>query len=74
MKEQISNLKSNPIGLGVGAVAGYLVATKLVKTEKMWMKVAIAIAGGVLGAMVQAKIKAKQGVVTPAIVNAPAKK
>lgn len=64
MKEQISTMKNNPVGLVVGAVGGYLVATKLVKTEKLWVKIAIAVVGGVAGAMVQAKIKAKKGVVT----------
>jgi outer membrane lipoprotein SlyB len=69
MKEQISTLKNNPIGLVVGAGAGYLVATKLVKTDKMWMKIGIALAGAVAGAMVQAKIKAKKGVPTASTVT-----
>jgi outer membrane lipoprotein SlyB len=66
--EQIGNLKSNPIGAIAGAGAGYLVATKLVKTEKMWMTIAMAVVGGVVGAMVQAKMKAKKSVPTATTV------
>ena len=73
MKEQITKLKQNPMGAGVGAVAGYLVATKLVKSEKMWMTIAIAVVGGFVGAMVQAKAKAKKGAPTAAVVAAPVK-
>lgn len=73
MKEQIATIKGNPIGLVVGAVGGYLIATKGLKTEKLWMKIGLAVVGGVAGAMIQAKIKAKKGVPTAPIVNAPAK-
>ena len=66
--EQIANLKSNPIGAIAGAGAGYLVATKLVKTDKMWMTIAIAVVGGIAGAMVQAKMKAKKGMPTATTV------
>lgn len=66
--EQIGNLKSNPIGAIAGAGAGYLVATKLVKSEKMWMTIAIAVVGGILGAMVQSNMKAKNGMPTATTV------
>ena len=71
--EQIGNLKSNPIGAIAGAGAGYLVATKLVKTEKMWMTIAIAVVGGLVGAMVQSNMKAKKGMPTASTVTAPVK-
>lgn len=73
MKEQFNKIKSNPIGLLVGAGAGFLVATKGIKTDKMWVKVVSAVVGGVAGAMVQSKIKAKRGVPTASIVNPPKK-
>lgn len=73
MKEQFNKIKSNPIGLLVGAGAGFLVATKGIKTEKTWVKVVSAVVGGVAGAMIQSKIKAKRGVPTAAIVNPPKK-
>jgi outer membrane lipoprotein SlyB len=66
--EQIGKLKSNPIGTLAGAGAGLFVATKLVKTEKMWMTIAISVVGGVVGAMVQANMKAKKGVPTATTV------
>jgi outer membrane lipoprotein SlyB len=70
MKEQIAKIKGNPVGTGVGAVGGYLIATKLLKTEKMWMTIAVAVVGGVVGAMVQANMKAKKGMPTASIVTA----
>lgn len=69
MKEQFNKIKSNPIGLLVGAGAGFLVATKGIKTDKMWVKVVSALVGGVAGAMIQSKIKAKSGVPTKAVVE-----
>ena len=66
--EQIGKLKSNPLGTLAGAGAGYLVAKKLVKTEKMWMTLAITVVGGVVGSMVQANMKAKKGVPTATTV------
>ena len=71
MNTQIAKIKSNPVGTGVGAVAGYLIATKLVKTEKMWMTIAIAVVGGLVGAMVQSNMKAKKGMPTASTVTAP---
>lgn len=74
VNQTISRLTSNPIGTIVGAYAGYYVAKKLVNTQQMWMTVAIAIVGGVVGAGVQAKMGAKSGTPTAVTVNsAPAK-
>lgn len=66
--EQIGNLKSNPIGALAGVGAGYLVAKKLIKTDKMWMVVAVSVLGGIAGAMVQAKMKAKKSMPTATTV------
>jgi outer membrane lipoprotein SlyB len=73
MKEQIAKIKTNPVGTGVGAVGGYLIATKVLKTEKLWMTIAVAVVGGVVGAMVQANMKAKKGMPTASTVTAPVK-
>lgn len=73
MKEQFNKIKSNPIGLLVGAGAGFLVATKGIKTDKMWVKVVSAVVGGVAGAMIQSKIKAKASVPTASTVATPKK-
>jgi hypothetical protein len=66
--EQIGNLKSNPIGTLAGVGAGYLVAKKLIKTDKMWMVVVVSVLGGFAGAMVQSKMKAKKGMPTATTV------
>lgn len=60
MKEVVSKVTNNPIGLVVGAGAGFLIALKVVKTDKMWVKVASAIVGGVVGATIQSRMKAKK--------------
>jgi outer membrane lipoprotein SlyB len=73
LNETVSTAKSNVMGLILGAGAGYLVATKGMKTEKMWVKVASALVGGVVGSMIQAKMSAKKGVPTATIVTAPTK-
>lgn len=68
VKEQIAKLTSNPVGSLVGVGAGYYVAKKLIKTDKMWMVVVVSVLGGVAGAMAQAKWKAKKGVPTATTV------
>jgi outer membrane lipoprotein SlyB len=73
LNETVSTAKSNVMGLILGAGAGYLVATKAMKTEKMWVKVASAVVGGVVGSMIQSKMSAKKGVPTATIVTAPTK-
>ena len=72
VNQSISRMTTNPIGTVVGAYAGYYVAKNLVKSQQMWMTVAIAIVGGVIGAGVQARMGAKKP--TAVTVNtAPAK-
>jgi F0F1-type ATP synthase assembly protein I len=51
--------QNNPLGLLVGAGAGFLVAKKLIKTQKTWVLVATSIVGAVAGVLVQSKMKAK---------------
>ncbi len=69
MKEVVSKVTNNPIGLVVGAGAGFLIALKVVKTDKMWVKVVSAVVGGVAGAMIQSKMKAKKSVPTAETVK-----
>ncbi len=69
MKEQINKLTSNPIGLIAGGLAGWLVATKVLKLEsKLWTIVGIG-AGAFLGANAQQKYKAKQSQPTAQLIN-----
>jgi len=71
INQSISRMTSNPIGTIAGAYAGYYVAKNLVKAQQMWVTVAIAIVGGVVGAGVQAKMGAKKP--TALTVSAPVK-
>jgi outer membrane lipoprotein SlyB len=59
MKEVVTKVTSNPIGLLVGAGAGYLIASKVIKSDKMWITVVSAVVGGVVGATIQSRMKAK---------------
>jgi hypothetical protein len=68
MKKQIQNITANPVGSAVGAVGGWMVATRVLKSENIWIKLASAVVGGVVGAMVQSNIKAKKGVPTATVV------
>ncbi len=60
IKETLTTVKSNPIGLVLGAGAGFLIAKKAAKLEKTWQLVASAVVGGILGAMGQSKLAAKK--------------
>jgi hypothetical protein len=70
MKDTVAKLKNNPMGVVLGAGAGFLVAKQLIKTEKMWVVIATAVVGGVAGAMVQASMKAKGSQPTASTVAA----
>lgn len=74
IKDNVAKIKNNPVGAVVGAGAGYLVATKLVKTANIWLQVGIAVIGGVTGALVQSKIKARKSQPTASTATTPAKK
>ena len=67
--EQIAKVKSNPVGAGVGAIAGYLVAIKLVKSDSLLVKIGATALGLIAGSMIQAKMKSNKGVPTPAIIG-----
>jgi len=73
-KEVVSMVKNNPIGLLVGAAAGYGIAKKLIKTEKTWVLVTTVVVTALVGSMVQSKMKAKSSQPTAATVSAPVKK
>lgn len=56
MKEQMNKLTGNPIGAVAGAAAGWFGAPKI-GVHNTWAKVAVAVAGAFVGAMVQSKMK-----------------
>jgi outer membrane lipoprotein SlyB len=69
VKDTLGTAKNNIVGTIVGAGAGYLASKKLIKTDKLWLTITSALVGGVLGAIVQSKMKAKAGVPTAATVK-----
>ena len=64
VKETVTKVTTNAMGGVIGGVAGYMVAKKVIKTEKMWLLAVVTVVGVIGGAMVQAKMKAKKGVPT----------
>lgn len=69
MNSIISTVKSNPVGLIVGAGAGFLIAKKVVKTDKVIVLVAVTAVTAILGAMAQSKMHAKKSEPTAATVK-----
>lgn len=59
MEKVVSTIKNNPMGVILGAGAGYLVATKGIKTSNNWYVLATCVAGAIVGASVQSKMSAK---------------
>jgi outer membrane lipoprotein SlyB len=68
----ISRLTNNLVGSVAGAVAGYYVATKMVRVQQNWMTIGITIVGAIVGAGVQANMT-KKGAPTASVVTAPTK-
>lgn len=69
VNKTVSVVKNNFIGAIVGAGAGFLVAKKVIKTEKTWLKIVITIVGAGVGATAQSKFFAKKGAPTSATVK-----
>lgn len=59
MNKVVSTMKSNPMGVILGAGAGYLVATKGIKTTNTWYLIGTCVAGAIVGASIQSKMSAK---------------
>ena len=68
MKEQLTKITSNPMGAIIGGVAMYFGVKKFAKVENKYVLMGLAVVGGVVGAMVQAKMKAKAGAPTASVV------
>jgi len=66
MKQTIAKVQSNIGGSLIGGVAGYLVANRVIKTDKMWTTGLVVALGVIAGAMVQSNMKAKASVPTAA--------
>jgi outer membrane lipoprotein SlyB len=69
VNKSLSVVKNNWIGALAGAGVGFLVAKKLIKTEKTWVKVVSVLVGVIAGGTVQSKFFAKKGSPTAATVT-----
>ncbi len=66
---QLNRIMSNPVGGIVGGVAAYYAATKLMRSQKMWITVSVTVVGVVVGSLVQANMKAKRSLPTSTTVT-----
>ena len=60
LKQPIAKVKSNVIGTAAGALVTYWAVGKYTGVSKMWMRLGLAVLGGVAGAYAQSAIAAKK--------------
>jgi hypothetical protein len=60
LKQPIAKVKSNVIGTAAGALVTYWAVGKYTGVSKMWMRLGLAVVGGVAGAYAQSAIAAKK--------------
>jgi hypothetical protein len=65
LKKATDKVKNNLLGTAVGAGATYFAVGKYTGVSKMWLKVSLAVLGGVAGAYAQSAIKAKRSTPKP---------
>lgn len=70
-KENVAKVTGNPIGAIAGGAAAFLAAKKLGKVSNKWVLVGVTLAGVVVGALIQGKIKAKKSQPTVTDVKKP---
>jgi F0F1-type ATP synthase assembly protein I len=68
MKEQVTKITNNIPGTLIGAGVVYFGVKKFANVENKWVLIGLTVVGGLAGAMVQAKMKAKAGAPTAEIV------
>jgi hypothetical protein len=59
LKKSVSKVQNNLIGAAVGAAATYWAVGKYANVSKMWVRISLAVVGGVAGAYAQSAIAAK---------------
>jgi hypothetical protein len=64
LKTATAKVKANMLGTAVGAVATYWAVGKYANVSKTWVRISLAVLGGVAGAYAQSAISAKKS--TPA--------
>ena len=72
VKESVAKVTGNPVGAIGGGLVAFMAAKKLGKVQNKWVLGGITVAGIIIGAMVQAKIKAKKSQPTATQVKKPA--
>jgi hypothetical protein len=65
LKQPIAKVKNNIIGTAAGALVTYWAVGKYTGVSKMWVRVGLAVLGGVAGAYAQSAISAKKS--TPSV-------
>lgn len=60
LKQPIAKVKANVIGTATGALVTYWAVGKYTGVSKMWVRVSLAVLGGVAGAYAQSAIAAKK--------------
>ena len=65
LKQPITKVKNNIIGTAAGALVTYWAVGKYANVSKMWVRVSLAVLGGVAGAYAQSAISAKKS--TPSV-------
>jgi len=60
LKQPIAKVKANVIGTAAGALVTYWAVGKYTGVSKMWMRLGLALVGGVAGAYAQSAIAAKK--------------
>lgn len=64
LKQPIAKVKANVIGTAAGALVTYWAVGKYANVSKTWVRLSLAVLGGVAGAYAQSAISAKKS--TPA--------
>ena len=67
LKQPIAKVKNNIIGTAAGALVTYWAVGKYANVSKMWVRVSLAVLGGVAGAYAQSAISAKKSTPKPAL-------
>lgn len=65
----VSVVKANPLGIILGAAVAYYAAHKSGKVHHKWALAGIAVVGALVGAEIEAKIKAKHSMPTKETVT-----
>ena len=69
LKQPIAKVKNNIIGTAAGALVTYWAVGKYANVSKMWVRVSLAVLGGVAGAYAQSAVAAKKSAPKAGSIN-----